>query len=129
MFSSHAKQFSFLRRAIGAQCLGWCHLGDALDLFQIWGVSFCREHSAKECHGLLLYGTLLAVEHESFFLGHIEQVDDVCVVVSVILSVDEHIIMYGQYARALGHNVIHPHLEDVPGTFSVQRAHVGICTF
>ena len=43
----------------------------------------------KEHHGLLFYGALLAVEDESFFLGHIEQVDDVCIMVSVILSVDE----------------------------------------
>ena len=88
-------------------------LGFSLD----WGVSFCQEHSTKEHYGLLFYGALLAVEHKSFFLGHIEQVDDVCVVVSVILSVDEHIVMYGQYTRALGHYVIHPHLEDVLGHF------------
>ena len=54
-----------------------------------------------------------AVEDESFFLGHIEQVYDVCIVVPVVLSVDEHIIMDGQYAGALGHNVIHSHLEDI----------------
>ena len=76
-----------------------------------------REHSAKECHGLLLYGTLLAVEDESFLLGHVEQVDDGCVVVSVIFSIDEHVIVYGQYTGALGHNVIHHHLEDVLGHF------------
>ena len=49
--------------------------------------------------------------------------------VSVILSIDEHIVMYGQYSGALGHNVIHPHLEDILGTFSVWREHVRICTF
>ena len=81
--------------------------------FQIWEISFCREDSAKEHHGLLFYGTFLAVEDESFFLGHIEQVYDVCVVVPVILSEDEHIITDGQYTGALGHNVIHPHLEDI----------------
>ena len=87
----------------------WICLGSSLDL----GVSFCREDSAKEHHRLLFYGTLLAVENKSFFFGHIEQVDDVCIVVSVILSIDEHIIVDGQYTGALGHDVIHPHLEDV----------------
>ena len=57
---------------------------------------------AKECYGLLFYGALFAIEHESFLLGHVEQVDDVCIMVSVILSIDEHIVMYGQYSRALG---------------------------
>ena len=33
--------------------------------------------------------------------------------VPVIFSVDEHIVMDGQYTRALGYNVIHPHLEDI----------------
>ena len=83
-----------------------------------WIFSGSEEHpsalkTAKECHGLLFYGTLLAVEDESFFLGHIEQVDDVCIVVSVVLSIDEYIVMDGQYTRALGHNVIHPNLEDI----------------
>ena len=68
----------------------------------IWGVSLCREDSTKECYGLLFYGAhLFAVEDESFFLGHIEQVDDVCIMVSVILSVDEHVIMC--MANTLGH--------------------------
>ena len=31
----------------------------------------------------------------------------------VIFSIDEHIIVDGQYSRALGHDVIHPHLEDI----------------
>ena len=56
---------------------------------------------------------IFAVENESFFLGHIEQVYDVYIVVPVILSVDEHIIMGGQYTGALGQNAIHPHLEDI----------------
>ena len=56
---------------------------------------------------------IFAVEDKSFFLGHIEQVYDVCIVVPVILSIDEHIIMDGQDTRALSHNVIHPHLEDI----------------
>ena len=56
---------------------------------------------------------LFAVEDESFFLGHVEQVYDVSIVVFVIFSIDEHIIMDGQYTRALGHNVVHPHLEDI----------------
>ena len=47
------------------------------------------------------------------FWGHIEQVYDVCIMVPVVLSIDEHIIMDGQYTGALGHNVIHPHLEDI----------------
>ena len=89
-------------------------LGSSLDLGEY---PSAREHSAKECYGLLFYGALLAVEHKSFFLGHIEQVDDVHIMVSVILSVDEHVVMYGQYSRALGHNVIHPHLEDILGHF------------
>ena len=84
-----------------------------MNFFQIWGVSLCREDSAKECYGLLFYGTFFAVEDESFFLGHIEQVYDVCIMVPVILSVDEHVVMDGQYTRALGHNVVHPHLEDI----------------
>ena len=33
--------------------------------------------------------------------------------VPVILSIDEHIIMDGQYTGALGHSVIHPHLEGI----------------
>ena len=60
---------------------------------------------------------LFAIKHESFLLGHVEQVDDVCVMVSVILSVDEHVVMYGQYSGALGYDVIHPHLEDILGHF------------
>ena len=53
-----------------------------------------------------------AVEDKSF-LGHVEQVYDVSVVVPVIFPIDEHIVMDGQYTRALGHNVVHPHLEDI----------------
>ena len=64
-----------------------------MNFLWIWGVSLCIEDSAKEHYGLLFYGTFFAVEDESFFLGHIEQVYDVCAVVPVMLSVDEHIII------------------------------------
>ena len=58
-------------------------------------------------------GHFFAVEDESFFLDHIEQVYDVGIMLLIIFSIYEHIIMYGQYSRALGYNVIHPHLEDI----------------
>ena len=37
--------------------------------------------------------------------------------VSVILSIDEYIIMYGQYSWALGYDVIHSHLKDILAHF------------
>ena len=75
-------------RTIAALALSvvWCHLGDALDLLQIWGVSFCREDSTKEHHRLLFYGTLLAVENKSFFWATLNRLMMLCIVVSVILS-------------------------------------------
>ena len=66
-----------------------------MNFLQIWVVSFCREDCAKEHYGLLFYGTFFAVEDGSFFLGHVEQGYDVCIMVPVIFSVDEHIIMNG----------------------------------
>ena len=47
----------------------------------------------------------------------------------LFLSVDEHIIVYGQYSGALGYDVIHHSFRRCPGTFSVWRGHVRICTF
>ena len=84
----------------------------------------------KNIMELLFYGALLAVEHEFFFLGHVEQIDDVwSVMVSVVLSVDEHIIMYGQYSEGIGPQCHPSSFGRCLGTFSVRREHVRICTF
>ena len=53
---------------------GWCRSFGSFSWIR--GVAFCREHSSKECYGLLFNGTLFAW-HESFLLGHIEQIDNV----------------------------------------------------
>ena len=53
----------------------------------------------------------------SFFLGYVEQVYDVGIMVFVILPIDEYIVMYGQYSRSLCYNVIHSHLKDVLAHF------------
>ena len=41
----------------------------------------------------------------------------------VILPIDEHIVMYGQYSWALGYNVINSHLERYLGSSWVQTVH------
>ena len=66
---------------------------------------------------VLFDGAFAAVENESSFLGYLEQVYDVGIMVFVILPIYEHIIMYGQYSWALGYNVIHSHLENVLAHF------------
>ena len=105
-----------LKMIVVPASLRGCHLCDALDLFWVWWVTIGWEQAAKECHGVLFDGAFAAVENESF-LGYVEQVYDVGIMVSVILPIYEHIIVYGQYSWALGYNVIHSHLENVLAHF------------
>ena len=65
---------------------------------------------------VLFDGAFCTIENESF-LGYVEQIYDVGIMVLVILPIDEHIIVYGQYSWALGYNVIHSHLKDILAHF------------
>ena len=78
---------------------------------------FSGSGATKGCHGVLFDGAFSTVENKSFFLGYVEQVYDVGIMVSVILPIDEHIIVYGKYSWALGYDVIHSHLKDILAHF------------
>ena len=74
----------------------WC-LVSWLDLMN----SLQLKITSEKCHRILFYGAFCAVKNKSFFLGFIEQIDDVCVLVSFVFPIYEYAIMDCQYSRAL----------------------------
>ena len=78
-----------------------CHLCNSLYLCWIWWVAFSWKYTSKESYRVLLDCTFWAVENKSLFLGYIEQVYYVCVMLSVISAIDENMSLW--IANTPGH--------------------------
>ena len=59
----------------------------------------------------------LAVQYQPFYLGHIEEVDEVDIMVFLGGVIDYYVIMDTDDSRAPFHDKVHFHLEDILGHF------------
>ena len=55
----------------------------------------------------------LAVQNKAFYLSHVEEVDEFCIMVLLTGAMDHYVILDADDSRAFLHDEAHLHLEDI----------------
>ena len=101
------------------------YLGSFLDLGSILLQRTLRQRMSQT---LAFMAHFLLLNTSPSFWATLNRVDNVCIMVSVILSVDETHHRVWPILWGIGPQCHPSSFGRCPGTFSVQREHIGVCT-
>ena len=93
--------------------IGGGHLSYPLYLLWTRVHAFRTVFNTKEWDPWAFKLQFLAVPNEPFYLGHIEEVDEVGIMVFLGGAIDHYVIMDTDDSRAPFHDKVHFHLEDI----------------